>query len=303
MDEKLSRAILTWRRSTDEPLTVYFNGVTQEVTARTTNRLEGQIEIDLGKANNANLLELIVLMAHEVGHVIGLSDSLITDSKIIEIMLNEPELSAIAEVINSKTVGIDFYSKPGLQEWANEGIRDLKAQLVLARRQSSLQGEIEILLKGFRNFQNSSPAEYFPLLAPTVVAAEGDAEVFEVGTFKAQVLRRYYSFAIADLERLKSQNSSASSWVEMILKRSQRLSFSARIPKEEIHILRRSLERVLLVLSVQPISATSLNSCLENQVQSILDEEIELEDEKVKLDYLRAKLREMRSLISHGSCS
>lgn len=122
---------------------------------------------------------------------------------------------------------------------------------------------------------------------------------------KAYTLRKYYSFAIEDISVISTNQISEpklTQWINQILNRIRRLAFNAKTQREEIHILRRTLERILLLLSLSSFENSFLN-CISNYVDSHLNNEISLENDVIRLDYFRSVFRELQWKVNQMECS
>lgn len=88
MSSKLRNAPLDWYENSNQCLKAVVRGHEQCVTAKTTPELKSVILIDILAATRTKISfqESVILLIHEAGHSIGLSEDYITDKKIIKIL-------------------------------------------------------------------------------------------------------------------------------------------------------------------------------------------------------------------------
>ena len=89
MLEKLSGSPITWHDSlASGPLTIVRDNQEITVTARTHSDSKSPIEIDIRRTSSITLPEAFVLVLHEAGHSVGLSENLITDERVIQMLFD-----------------------------------------------------------------------------------------------------------------------------------------------------------------------------------------------------------------------
>lgn len=98
---------LQWFEKDDQCLRGLVKGVEQCVTAHTTSEMSSPIVIDINSAQRTKISieEAIILLVHEAGHAIGLSDALITDQKVIQLFSTQ-------EFRNLKRLLLDINGQP-----------------------------------------------------------------------------------------------------------------------------------------------------------------------------------------------
>jgi len=99
------------------PLRAELNGRPIEAVLSTTTEISSAIQIDIYRAKLLGIDSklAVVMLIHEAGHAVGLSDDLTTDSRIIKLLEQYPEL------LNS----ISKINDPSSSQGKSEGVRKI----------------------------------------------------------------------------------------------------------------------------------------------------------------------------------
>lgn len=107
MEKKLNNGKpITWHNDEKSCLRAVVDGKNQCVKARTTADLESPIEIDIAAVSRSaiSFVEATILLIHEVGHAIKLSESLITDERVIK-LLSKQSVELAQDILSSGDIG------------------------------------------------------------------------------------------------------------------------------------------------------------------------------------------------------
>jgi hypothetical protein len=309
MRKKLSRGRLVWHLDPKNPLKVVLHGVEQEVTVWTTKELDAIIKVDLVKAEELGPLEAIVTMLHEAGHAVDLSDDLVTDQLVIEILKEEKELERYTYLLTQwkdDELPLKEQEAPFYHQWATETNGLLAKARNEAIAAASAGEEYAILMAGVAEVKNNTHPKYLKFLMSTISAAEGDVGLYDEEIKKVLLLRKYYSFAMEDIEAIENlaeKPSSIRGHVRKVISRTLNLGLQAPKIKEELMLLTRGLERALILLNGDSEKETAVNICVQRllataeehkQAQNVTD--------GARVRSLRATGSKIVQILDRGQC-
>lgn len=274
------------------PLIAKLNGKDIIVTFRTTPELISPIVADVNRAASLTVTDIILLLWHEVGHHLKISDDLTLDRLVLKELSENIFLRTTLVLAQSLPI-------PELEDHiviAPVPLRQPVAEvLTLAmnegRKSSGYDVEKTILINAIQRVISAEKKNNY--LEATLGSGLTDIGIYEDTENQIILLRRNILSAINDAKFIDKPHSvvDLKAYSKTILAQGLANGLRSPMPAFEILVESRALQRALQLLDTQP----EANIEFRQSIRQVLTSEDELfnPDESLRLEYLRDSIRRL----------